>query len=162
VPHRLSTTPPVGRLARSLAVLAIALGALTACGDDEPDGGADATSESTSTSAAPSSSAAPTSSAAGTPAPAAQTLTATEADFTISLDSDSLAAGTYQIEVVNDGAMTHALTVERDGADVAASDSIAPGSSATFEVTLEPGTYVFYCPIGNHRAAGMEITVQVT
>jgi uncharacterized cupredoxin-like copper-binding protein len=64
--------------------------------------------------------------------------------------------------VVNDGAMVHALDVERDGEDVAESDSIDPGGSTTLEVTLEPGTYVLYCPIGGHRAAGMEITVQVT
>jgi FtsP/CotA-like multicopper oxidase with cupredoxin domain len=27
---------------------------------------------------------------------------------------------------------------------------------------LDAGEYVFYCPIGNHRAMGMELTVEVT
>ena len=52
--------------------------------------------------------------------------------------------------------------VEQDGADVAKSDKIGPGESTTFRVTLEPGTYVFYCSVGNHRAMGMEVTVTVT
>jgi uncharacterized cupredoxin-like copper-binding protein len=52
--------------------------------------------------------------------------------------------------------------VERDGTDVASSDRIAPGQSTTVSVALEPGEYVFYCSIGNHRAMGMELTVTVT
>jgi uncharacterized cupredoxin-like copper-binding protein len=52
--------------------------------------------------------------------------------------------------------------VERDGEGVAASDAIGPGESTTLAVTLDPGQYVFYCSIGNHRTMGMEITVEVT
>lgn len=51
--------------------------------------------------------------------------------------------------------------VERDGEDVAASDTIGPGESTTLTVTLDEGEYVFYCSIGNHRSMGMEVTVQV-
>jgi plastocyanin len=29
-------------------------------------------------------------------------------------------------------------------------------------VALAPGEYVFYCSVGNHRAMGMELTVQVS
>jgi plastocyanin len=29
-------------------------------------------------------------------------------------------------------------------------------------VDLEPGTYVLYCSIMNHRAQGMEVTITVT
>jgi uncharacterized cupredoxin-like copper-binding protein len=30
------------------------------------------------------------------------------------------------------------------------------------EVSLQPGEYVFYCSIGNHREMGMEVAVTVT
>jgi uncharacterized cupredoxin-like copper-binding protein len=52
--------------------------------------------------------------------------------------------------------------VQRDGADVASSDTIAPGQSTTVSVALAPGEYVFYCSIGNHREMGMSLTVTVT
>ena len=155
------TRPRPSRPARGLAVLAVALAALTACGSDD---GGDA--------AAPTSAAAPSSSpqetAPGTDAPApadagqGQTVTATEGEMYIEVDSDALSAGSYTIEVVNEGSATHDFVVERDGDDVAATDTIAPGASATLEVDLEPGEYVFYCSVGNHRSMGMEVTVTVT
>ena len=48
-----------------------------------------------------------------------QALTATEVDFSISLDEDTLAAGDYEITVVNDGRASHDLVVEQDGNDIA-------------------------------------------
>ena len=150
---------PARRLARAAAALALAVLALTACGDDpSSDDGAAATGSSEEPS---SSSAAPSSPDSGAPAET-ETITATEADFSITVDEDSLAAGDYTIEVVNDGDASHDLVVERDGEDVAASDSISPGESTTLEVSLEPGEYVFYCSVGNHRQMGMELTVEVS
>jgi len=52
--------------------------------------------------------------------------------------------------------------VEQNGADVAKSDSIGPGKKTTVTVALQPGKYVFYCSIGNHRAMGMETDVTVS
>jgi len=142
------------RLAGGVAALTLGLGALSACSSDEPDAAAASTS-----SAASSASEAPvTSSAAGE----AESITATEADFSISLDEDTLPAGSYTIDVVNDGSSTHDLVVERDGDDIAKSDRIGPGDTTSLTVDLEPGEYVFYCSIGNHRTMGMELTVQVT
>ena len=159
--HRTDILPPAGRrLARAAAALSLSVLALTACGgDDSSDDGAAAT---TSAAEETSSSAAATTSADGGAPAQAQRITATEADFSITLDSDQLTPGDYTIEVVNDGGASHDLVVERDGEDVAESEMIAPGESGTVEVTLEPGEYVFYCSVGNHRAMGMEITVEVT
>ena len=89
-------------------------------------------------------------------------LTATEADFTIELDKSDLAAGTYTITVNNEGDATHDLVVEKDGNDVAKSDTVGPGDSTTLTVDLEPGDYVFYCSIGDHRQMGMETPVTVS
>ena len=148
------------RLTAVVGGVGLVLGLLSACGSD-PAAGDDAAA-ATSGPAADTSSPGTTSSADGSAAPAAQTLTATEADFSIDLDRDGLAAGTYDIEVVNEGRATHDLVVERDGEDIAASEDIGPGESTTVTVALEPGEYVFYCSVGNHRKMGMELTVEVT
>jgi plastocyanin len=141
-------------LTRSLAALAIAGTLLTACGDDGSDAGSAASPAETSSSAAESS--------APADAGEAQSITATEGEMFIELSSEELSAGSTTIEVVNDGSATHDLVVERDGEDVDGTDGIAPGDSATLTVDLEPGEYVFYCSIANHRAMGMEVTVTVT
>ena len=158
--HPSTPRPRTSRPARGLAILAVALAALTACGGDD-DGEAAAT--------APTSSPTPETSAAEPPAPTssagpaeAQTVTATEGEMYIELSQEEFTAGSVTIEVTNEGSATHDFVVERDGSDVAATDSIAPGSSTTLTVDLEPGEYVFYCSVGNHRASGMEVTVTVT
>ena len=172
---------PTRRPAALVLVLSIAL--LGACSDDGEGATAPAASasahaeeehsESTSPGSASSASAAPSSpaqsssapeSTASAPAPApaeARTVTATEGEMYIELSEDSFTPGSYTLEVVNEGNATHDLVVERDGADVAATETIAPGASATLTVTLEEGEYVFYCSIGNHRAMGMATTVVV-
>ena len=127
--------------------LALALGLLTACG-----GSSDAASPSSSTS----------SSSSASSVGQAQTLTVTEVGFDIKLESSDLPAGDYTITVKNEGDATHDLVVEQDGKDIAKSDTLGPGDSATFTVTLQPGQYVFYCSIGNHRAMGMETDVTVS
>jgi plastocyanin len=150
-----STPPPPRRLARGGAALAIAAAFLTGCGG--PSGSdADSTAAPTTTTGT----GAPTSADAGSTGEVTS-ITVTEQDFDISVDEDGLAAGDYAIEVVNEGSATHDLVVERDGEDVAASATIAPGGSTTVTVELEAGDYVFYCSIGNHREMGMEIDVTV-
>ena len=158
----LVTRPRTSRPARGLAVLGVVLAALTACGggDDEADAAATTSAAPTSSSAeaSPSESAPSSSAEAGE----SETVTATEGEMFIELSEDSFAAGSYTFEVTNGGSATHNLQVERDGTEVAGTDSIAPGAATTLTVDLEPGEYVFYCSIGNHRAMGMEVTVTVT
>jgi len=132
--------------------LALALGLLTACG-----GSSDAASSSPSSSSSPAGESS-SSGAAGQ----AQTLTVTEVGFDIRPESSDLPAGDYTITVKNEGNATHDLVVERDGEDVARSDTLGPGESGTFTVTLEAGRYVFYCSVANHRAMGMETDVTVS
>jgi plastocyanin len=151
-PHRLP------RLATGVAVLALGLAGLTACGGSSTDSGS-AASSSSSPSATSSSSAPPSSSGGSTQA---QAIIATEKDFSISLSTTALTEGRYTITVVNDGSATHDLAVEEDGTTKATSDTIGPGQSTTLTVDLDKGEYVFYCSIGNHRAMGMELTVQVS
>jgi plastocyanin len=154
-PIRIPRTLP--RLANGAAVLALGLAGLTACGGSD-SGSASAANSSSSDSAASSST---EKSASSGGSAEAEAITATEQDFSISLDEDNLKAGSYTITVVNNGSSTHDLAVEEDGTTEATSDKVAPGESTTFTVDLDAGEYVFYCSIGNHRAMGMEKTVQV-
>jgi plastocyanin len=162
VSHLSEPTAPVARrVAHGVAVLAIGVAFLSACGGDSAATQADSAAGAGTSS---ESSAAPTTADGSSSAESGTTgsITATEEDFSISLDENSLSAGTYEIEVVNNGNSTHDFVVERDGKDVGGTNEIQPGKSATLTVTLEPGDYVFYCSIGAHRSMGMETDVSVS
>ncbi len=152
-------------------VLALGIGLVSGCSGDDGSGDAAASSSAPSSSqaasSAPSSSAeasAPASSApASSPAAEAEseTVSVTEGEMFIELSEDSYSAGTYTFEVTNTGNMPHDFVVEQGGSDVAATEVLRPGQSATLEVEFAPGDYVFYCSVGSHRAAGMEVAVTV-
>jgi uncharacterized cupredoxin-like copper-binding protein len=159
-----------GRPARAAALaLTLGLGVLAGCSGDGDSAAGPAATPATeeaqtlptqTTEASPSPS--PSAVATTAPAPAPVALRATEVEFAIELPSTELTAGSYTIEVVNDGDGTHDLVIEdAGGTDVAASEILGPGQSGTVEVVLQPGEYVFYCSIGNHRQMGMEVAVTV-
>jgi plastocyanin len=63
------------------------------------------------------------------------------------------------LEVTNNGAVGHDLTVE--GADLT-TGVIAPGEAASLDLgDLEPGTYTVLCSIPGHRQLGMEGTLTI-
>jgi len=69
--------------------------------------------------------------------------------------------GTYTFRAINDGQTVHALEVEGHGMEEE-TENLQPGASADLTVELpELGEYVLYCPVGNHRAMGMEGSLQV-
>ena len=57
--------------------------------------------------------------------------------------------------MTNDGKVAHALEIEAGGKEFE-TDSIPPGGRASLKVDLEPGTYEWYCPVGDHKDRGME------
>ncbi len=158
------------RRAAAALVLAVGIGLVAGCSGDDAAGGTAADTPAADTPAAETSAAAPSSSAAASApsSPAAEspaeaeTVAVTEGEMFIELSEDSYSPGSYTFEVVNEGRMPHDFVVERDGADVAATEVLQPGQSATLTVTLEQGDYVFYCSVGSHRAAGMETPVTVS
>jgi uncharacterized cupredoxin-like copper-binding protein len=140
-------------------VLAVGIGLISGCSADEADPDA---APSSSAEASPSSSAPSSSAASSSPAEVeSETVSVTEGEMFIELSEDSFGAGTYTFEVTNTGNMPHDFVVEQDGSDVTGTEVIQPGQSATLEVELQPGDYVFYCSVGAHRAAGMEVPVTV-
>ena len=69
-------------------------------------------------------------------------------------------AGTVVIDFTNDSSNPHNVTIEGNGIEEVASDTVT-GDSASVTADLEPGTYTFYCSVDGHRAAGMEGTLTV-
>jgi uncharacterized cupredoxin-like copper-binding protein len=158
------------RVARPAAALtlAVTVAALSSCSADSD---APASAATTAVAEQPETSVAeqpetavPEGSDAGseTPASVGGDLSASLVDFGIELPDEELAAGSYTIEVANDGSASHDLVIEdAAGSEVAASEILSPGQSGTIEVDLAPGEYVLYCSVGNHRGMGMELTVTV-
>ena len=92
------------------------------------------------------------------------TIEVSETEYTLYPEEVVLdSPGTYVFRAVNDGNSTHALKIGgNQGSEEQVTENIAPDESAELVVNLEPGTYEFYCPVGDHKDLGMEgaITVQ--
>jgi uncharacterized cupredoxin-like copper-binding protein len=74
---------------------------------------------------------------------------------------DSIAAGTVTFEVANDGTMEHSFEIEGQGVEEELEENLQPGESGSLTVELAPGEYRVYCPVGDHAARGMELTLTV-
>jgi plastocyanin len=140
------------RLITGLLALVLALGVLAGCGDDEdePEGGA-ATPEATATEEA----------AGGGGGGGGETTLTADPGGAISWEPASLSvpAGSVTITLVNESDVPHAVEVEGNGVEEESETITA--SQTELSVDLEPGEYTFYCPVGNHRAGGMEGTLTV-
>jgi plastocyanin len=92
-----------------------------------------------------------------------QTLNVSETDFKLDPADPSVNAGEVTIKATNDGQTTHSLEVEGNGIEeTELPNDLAPGDSGELTVDLsKPGTYEWYCPIGNHRDLGMEGEITV-
>ncbi|WP_053620053.1 cupredoxin domain-containing protein [Nocardiopsis sp. NRRL B-16309] len=91
---------------------------------------------------------------------AVEAITVTASEMAYDGIPETLPAGTVEITFDNAGEAPHDLVVEELG-DEQVIPLIDGGESTTGTVTLEPGTYTFYCSVGSHRSMGMEQTVTV-
>jgi uncharacterized cupredoxin-like copper-binding protein len=78
-------------------------------------------------------------------------------DLAFNKTSLSANAGKVTIAMKNPSSATapHAVEIQGQGVEEE-SETVEPGGTARVSATLEPGTYEFYCPVGNHADAGME------
>ena len=113
-------------------------------------------SRNPATTAVPSTSAGTAAAAPGT------AMAVAESEFTITLPSKTLSAGTYTFKVTNKGKFAHNLTVDGAGVQDKATPTLAPGSTGDLTVSLQKGSYEFYCSVDSHKDMGMDVTVQVT
>lgn len=154
------------RFALLIALGALSMALLAACGGDEDT---DTGSEGTGATA--------TEEATGEGG--ASTVTATLTEFAIALDADSAAAGEVTFESVNDGALPHELAIVRSDAAsgdlpqegavvdesqieiVARTSEIAADGNESLTANLEAGNYVLICNIAGHYAGGMHTSFTV-
>lgn len=86
----------------------------------------------------------------------AQVFVAVDIDYA---DAPSTAtAGTATWALRNDGAILHDVTIDELDIKVEAPG----GETVVADVSLEPGSYTYYCSVPGHRAAGMEGTIEVS
>jgi hypothetical protein len=115
---------------------------------------------------APKPGATPTPTPTPTPAPGVKYPSRTGVDLTdirewaIRSSYRTLAAGTIDFNVNNLGEDEHNLSIRRAGTEYGGLD-LAPSDSGTLTLTLGVGTYVLYCSLLGHEAAGMRSSVSV-
>jgi uncharacterized cupredoxin-like copper-binding protein len=81
-------------------------------------------------------------------------------DFRLPRNVRVARGGVIAFEATNDGQTPHALAVIGP-AGQARTQTLKPGERTTVEVRLPPGTYKWYCPVGDHERRGMVGRVRV-
>lgn len=81
--------------------------------------------------------------------------TAVDIDFVE--DQQQAPADEAAFVLANEGNIVHDLTIDELGVHIVAN----PGERVVADVTLQPGTYTYYCSVPGHQAAGMEGTLEV-
>ncbi|MEA2181867.1 MAG: hypothetical protein QOF69_1052 [Solirubrobacteraceae bacterium] len=132
------------RFALALAVIALALGG---CGEERGD--------AMHTVPAP-----PATAASTTPEPTIAKIEVSLLEYRLPRGPRIAKAGTIAFVATNDGELRHALAVDGPAGEVR-TPALLPGEQATIALRLPPGTYRWYCPIGDHARLGMVGRVRV-
>jgi plastocyanin len=95
---------------------------------------------------------------------AQSTTTVVMDEFTLTPDHMVVPAGRDTFALQNTGRFPHNVHIEGNGisADVKPDGPVAGGESFSGAVTLAPGAYDVWCPVGNHREQGMIGTLTVS
>jgi plastocyanin len=134
----------------------------TASGGTTSGGTTPGSSSSASAAGGASSSSAPAAGGASSGGSGAVTAVTVDAsEYKLALPSNHLAPGTYTFTMDNVGHATHSIEISGPGVQDAKSRTAGPGGTATLTVTLQPGSYEMWCPVGNHKQAGMDTTITV-
>jgi plastocyanin len=138
----------------AVGAMALVLGIAACGGDDDASvgGGGGGAAETGAQSTAPASSGA-----------GGLTIAADEKGG-LSFDKKSLQASAGSVTITMDNPdgnrMPHNVAIEGNGVDEAGK-IVQPGAESTVTADLKPGTYTFFCAVGQHRQAGMEGTLTV-
>jgi uncharacterized cupredoxin-like copper-binding protein len=140
------------------ALAAVAALALGACGEDRDEGVAPAATTATATMPTGTTS---TTAATAPVGEAVATVQVSLTDFKIDPAAGRVGrAGVIAFAAANDGQVPHALEVEGPSGEVE-TPTLDPGEAATVRIDLPPGSYKWYCPVGDHEQRGMAGRVRV-
>jgi plastocyanin len=135
---------------RTITALLLATALIAGCGDDDDESAAtpEATAEATQESG-------------GGGGGGEQVEVSSPADGALKFDQSELTApaGEVTFNYSNPSQVPHAFEVEGNGVEEE-TETITEGEDSV-TVQLEAGEYVYYCPVGSHRQAGMEGTLTV-
>jgi len=92
---------------------------------------------------------------------AGTTVLAVLTNGSIAVREQAIPPGPAIITVENHGPDVHNLYIEGEGISRAAGDALQANQTSTVDVMFRPGTYTFYCPIGDHRTKGEEVKVTI-
>jgi plastocyanin len=140
----------------AIVLLAGAL-AIAGCGSSSNSSSSSTPAASSSSAAAPAPTSTSTTSSAPSGGASTQTLAANP-EGVLKFDKPSLTAkaGSVSITFTNNSSVPHNVTVaSTSGATIGATETFQ-GGSKVLALNLKPGSYVFYCSVPGHRAAGME------
>jgi hypothetical protein len=84
-------------------------------------------------------------------------------EWKVELGASSVPAGTVTFQISNAGTIPHAFEVEGRGIEKE-TPLVQPGASTSLTLTLAPGKYEVYCPVGedSHKKLGMLAHLEVT
>src|SRR5256885_1607551 len=94
---------------------------------------------------------------------AQSTATVVMQEFSLTPDRMVVSAGRDTFALQNTGRFPHNVHIEGNGVstDVKPDGPVAGGETFSGAVTLAPGTYDIWCPVGTHREQGMVGTLTV-
>jgi plastocyanin len=149
---------------RRIAVLLAAMAAFTvaACGGDDKPAASGASSSSSDSSTASSSKSSGaygggSNSSASSGGGATLKIAADPSGAKKFTKSDLTAkAGEVTIQFSNQAQIPHAVEIEGNGLEETSTKVVTGADAPPLKLKLKPGTYTFYCPVGDHRADGME------
>jgi plastocyanin len=141
------------RASALIAVSALLVLGIAACGgDDDDDGGGE-------TAAAPATTTAPAGGAGGGSTVAISTPSGS--DLAYEQSDVNAKAGPVTIDFDNQQSTPHDVKVEDSAGEELGGTDLISSSTANATVDLQPGSYTFFCSVPGHREAGMEGTLTV-
>ena len=96
----------------------------------------------------------------GVPVTGSQTINVNETEFKLDMPG-TVKAGMVTFNVTNKGAIPHSLEIQGQGIDQKLPSTLQPGQSGSLQVDLKPGTYMVFCPVDDHKGAGMMVNLTV-
>src|SRR5690242_14988245 len=143
------------RASAVVAVAALAVVGLAACGSSS--------SNSTTAASAPASTSSNAAGGGGAKGGTSTVNVSTPSGGSLAYDQKTLSAksGSVTVDFNNQQPLQHDVAIADSSGKVLGQTDLVSSGTANTTVQLQPGTYTFYCTVPGHREAGMQGTLTV-